>query len=77
MSTLTKKEREGLEDVFLSIHTDTQKLKKLTHLSIILIHKISVIPAKALRYKDRFASNASKLAQLFGKTGKKKKNLSK
>ena len=39
MGTLTKKEREGLEDVFLSIHTDNQKFQRLRDLSQLLIHK--------------------------------------
>ena len=29
MGVLTKNERDGLEDVFLSIHTSTDKYKKL------------------------------------------------
>jgi hypothetical protein len=39
MGTLTKKERDGLEDVFLSIHSNNQKFQKLKDLSKLLIHK--------------------------------------
>lgn len=39
MGTLTKKERDGLEDVFLSIHANNHKLQKIKDLSKLLIHK--------------------------------------
>ena len=37
MGTLTQKERDALEDVFLSIHTSTNKSKKLQNFLISML----------------------------------------
>ncbi|MDY0116411.1 MAG: hypothetical protein RBR59_02415 [Sulfurimonadaceae bacterium] len=38
-TTLTQQEREALEDVFLSIHTNKQKYEKLKEISQLLLCK--------------------------------------
>lgn len=73
MNTLTDKERNGLEDVFLSIN---KKKKTVNHHSII----VSYI---TLNYRLKYigmlkkVSKLPKLAQFFTKKTQKKKNLSK
>ncbi|MDQ1337648.1 MAG: hypothetical protein QG617_615, partial [Campylobacterota bacterium] len=44
MSALTKQERDGLEEVFLSIHTHDGRYKKMRELSsLIIASKISSV----------------------------------
>ncbi len=77
MSTLTKDERNGLEDVFLSIHTNKAKyhrLKKLVTLSLLNeIKQQYEIIIKETKYKPTLV----KFSKFFTKTEKKKKYLSK
>ena len=39
MSALTKKERDGLEDVFLSIHSHSDKYQKIKEISSLIMDK--------------------------------------
>ena len=49
MSTLTKQEKDALEDVFLSIHTGNNKYKKLKELSsFIIADEISSVLSKSI-----------------------------
>jgi len=52
MSVLSKNEREGLEDVFLSIHTHQEKYEKIKNLASLIFN-----------YK-----NSHKLKRIFTKT---------
>ncbi len=77
MSTLTKRERDGLEDVFLSIHSNSDKYEKLKKLSSLLMQKGVDFSSYKLLKRAKFGLKRSKLSLFFIKLGKKKKNLSK
>jgi len=76
MSTLTKQERDGLEDVFISIHTRTkyEKLKSLSH--IILLRSLPINCKKLLK-QATLGVKETKTPYFFLNFDKKKKNLSK
>ena len=77
MSALTKNERDGLEDVFLSIHSHTQKYKKLRELSLlIMIRKKRINPMNLLK-RAKNGLKETKLLIFLYKLSKKKKYLSK
>ena len=77
MSILTQNEREGLEEVFLSIKTSSSRYEKLKSFIVLWIgiypRKSAQKPAKALpagNFRDKLTKNFSFLAKV-------KKNLSK
>ena len=77
MGVLTKKEKDGLEDVFLSIHTSTNKYKKIKNLSAIFTGiKTALNFKKHLKHAD-YGLKETKFSQYLLKLTKKKKNLSK
>ncbi len=77
MSTLTKQERDGLEDIFLSIHTNSDKYTKLKEISSFIMSKnISLNTSKFLKVA-KIGLKESKLSQFITLFIKKKKNLSK
>lgn len=77
MSALTKNERDGLEDVFLSIHSHADKYQKLKELSSFIIHHNPPIFFTNLLKQAKHGLKKVKISQLLAKTTKKKKNLSK
>jgi len=77
MSALTKKEREGLDDVFLSIHTQRDKYKKLKEIAtLILSHETHPNLTKLLK-RAIYGLKRQKISHIWGNIAKKKKNLSK
>ena len=77
MNVLTTSERDGLEDVFLSIHTDNNKYQKIKNISTMIInHKLS-FSSNSLFKRAKFGLNELKLSHFLAKIGKKKKYLSK
>jgi hypothetical protein len=77
MSALTKQERDGLEDIFMSISTSNNKYSKLKQFSPLIISKnISLYTSKFLKMA-KLGLNESKLSQFITLFSKKKKNLSK
>ncbi|WP_297686305.1 hypothetical protein [Sulfurimonas sp.] len=77
MSTLTKQERDGLEDVFLSIHSSNDKYKKIKDLSsLIIANRISSVLSKLLK-RAKFGLKKTKSSHFFRFIDKKKKSLSK
>ena len=58
MSTLTKKEREGLNEVFLSIHTHNHRYKKIKELSKFIVCQYKIFK-KAKFSKHSFLSHRS------------------
>ncbi|WP_324171235.1 hypothetical protein [Sulfurimonas sp.] len=77
MSTLTKQERDGLEDIFLSIQTDSEKYKKIKDISSLLISTtISLNTSKFIKVA-KSGLKESKISQFLTLFIKKKKNLSK
>ena len=77
MSTLTKSERDGLEDVFMSLHSNTKKYKKIKELSSFIINsEISLSLSKLLKHA-KLGLKKSKSSNFFTFFDKKKKSLSK
>lgn len=77
MSALTKQERDGLEEVFLSIHTHDNRYKKMRELSsLIIASKISSVAAKLLK-RAKFGLKKRKTSYFLSFFDKKKKSLSK
>lgn len=77
MSTLTKKERDGLDDVFLSIHTNGGKYKKFKDLSpLIITSQISNVLSKLLK-RAILGQKKKKILNFLSYLYKKKKSLSK
>ena len=77
MSALTKNERDGLEDVFLSIHTPQAKYQKLKEISsLIMSHESSFNLVKLLKQAKQ-GLNETKLSHFLLNLTQKKKNLSK
>jgi len=77
MGTLTKSERDGLEDVFLSIHSNGARYQKLKDFSSFLVSKdISFLISKLLKHAN-IGIKIGKISNFMTILGKKKKNLSK
>ena len=77
MSTLTKQEKDALEDVFLSIQTGNNKYKKLKELSsFIIADEISSVLSKLLK-RAKFGLKKKKSSHFLSFLDKKKKSLSK
>jgi len=77
MGVLTKNERDGLEDVFLSIHTSTNKYKKIKDLSALIMTHETTLNFKQLLKQAKYGLKETKISQFLLKYSKKKKNLSK
>jgi len=77
MGVLTKNERDGLEDVFLSIHTSTDKYKKIKDLSALIMTHETTLNFKKLLKQAKYGLKETKISQFLLKYSKKKKNLSK
>jgi len=77
MSALTKKERDGLDDVFLSIHSNNNKYLKMKELSALILSPNLNFSMRTLLKRAKRRLKKSKLSYYFMYSGKKKKNLSK
>ena len=77
MSTLTKSERDGLEDVFLSIHSNHDKLKNIKELSALIIYKSSEFSVSKLIKQAKYGLKETNLSHFIPLFTKKKKSLSK
>lgn len=77
MGTLTKKERDGLDDVFLSIHTHQERYQKLRELSLLLISHNKDFNIKRLLKVAKYGLKEAKFSNFIFNLSKKKKNLSK
>jgi len=77
MSALTKNEREGLNDVFLSIHSHQEKYRKIKEISSLIMSKKSSLTIAKLMQVAKIELNDTKLLPLLAFLSKKKKNLSK
>ncbi|QOP46248.1 hypothetical protein [Sulfurimonas paralvinellae] len=76
MGALTKNERDGLEDVFLSIHS-VSRYEKLKDLSSLVISKPRTLNFKKLVKQAKHGLKETKISHFLLKIAKKKKNLSK
>jgi len=77
MGVLTKNERDGLEDVFLSIHSSTDKYSKIKYLSTLIMKHETTLNFTKLLKQAKYGLKETKLSQFLLKYSKKKKNLSK
>lgn len=77
MGTLTKKERDGLDDVFLSIHTHQARYQKLKELSALLISWQRNLKMKKLLKVAKYGFKEENFSNFILNLSKKKKNLSK
>ena len=77
MSVLSKSEREGLEDVFLSIHSNEDKLDKIKEISNLIISKSTKFSETLFTKQAKFGIKENKFLHFLNFTSKKKKNLSK
>ena len=77
MGALTKNERDGLEDVFLSIQTHQDKYQKIKDIATLLLSHKSKEQLKKLIKVAKYGLHEGKFSQFFTKMDKKKKNLSK
>ena len=77
MGALTKNERDALEDVFLSIHSHTDKYRKLKEISKLIMIKNRKLNLKKLVKRAKYGLKETKFINLLKKIIKKKKNLSK
>jgi hypothetical protein len=77
MGALTKNERDGLEDIFLSIHTQQDKYRKIKEISSLIMEHSTSINFKKLLKQAKYGLNETKISHLLLIFTKKKKNLSK
>ena len=77
MSALTKKERDGLEDIFLSIHSHTDKYQKIKEVSSLIINNNHTINFSHLLKQAKYGLKETKISHFLLYLSKKKKNLSK
>ncbi|MEA1983329.1 MAG: hypothetical protein U9N39_07285 [Campylobacterota bacterium] len=77
MSVLTKNERDGLDEVFLSIHTQSDKYQKLKEISSLILSKQSLLGTTKLLKQAEQGLKETNISQLLLHFYKKKKNLSK
>lgn len=77
MSALTKNERDGLEEVFLSIHSNEDKFQKIKELSALIISRKNDFSMAKLLKVAKYGIKESKFSQFFSFIDQKKKNLSK
>ncbi|CAI6149515.1 MAG: hypothetical protein SPLUMA1_SPLUMAMAG1_00876 [uncultured Sulfurimonas sp.] len=77
MSALTTNERDGLDEVFLSIHTHTDKYKKIKEISSLLISSKPKFNITRLIKVAKYGLKETKTTQFLLNLTKKKKNLSK
>jgi len=77
MSALTKNERDGLDEVFLSIHTHTDKYQKIKNLATLIFSHQSSFNMRRLIKVAKYGLKETKLSRFISKLSEKKKNLSK
>ena len=77
MSTLTKSERDGLDDVFLSIHSNNNNYNIIKELSTFIISKKKRFPMTKLLKQAKYRIKQRNLSHFLSFNSKKKKNLSK
>ena len=77
MSALSKSDRDGLEDVFLSIHSNQDKYQKIKDLSALIISKGNDFSMQKLLKQAKDGLKETNLTHFIAYFDKKKKNLSK
>jgi hypothetical protein len=77
MSALTKKERDGLEDVFLSIHSHADKYRKIKEASVFVFYNKKRLKITNLFKQAKYGLKETKILHFLATLSKKKKKLSK
>ena len=77
MSSLTKIERDALEDIFLSIEYKPKKYQKFKEISSLIIYLNSLINVQKLYKGAKYGLKEIKKMHILDYFSKKKKNLSK
>jgi len=77
MGALTKNERDGLDDVFLSIQSREDKYDKMKYLATLLLSHETANSVSKLYNRAKLGLKETKLSYFFRQYSKKKKNLSK
>ncbi|QSZ42490.1 hypothetical protein GJV85_10335 [Sulfurimonas aquatica] len=77
MSVLTKNERDGLEEVFLSINSHRSRYQKLKEISSLIMKQQSSIDFNKLLKQAKHGIKEAKKSNFILNITKKKKNLSK
>jgi hypothetical protein len=76
MGTLTKKERDGLDDVFLSIH-NASKLERIKNISTLIFSNFTSHNITKGLKQAKYGLRERKITHFLLNLTKKKKNLSK
>jgi len=77
MSVLSKNERDGLDDVFLSIHSNMDKYQKIKEISALIISSKDKFSIQKLLKQANYGLKETRFTNLMIYFDKKKKNLSK
>lgn len=77
MSALTKKERDGLDDVFMSIHSNNKKYQKLKDISSLIMSREHKFSMQTLLEQAKQGLKETNLSHFLAYIAKKKKFLSK
>jgi phosphoribosyl-AMP cyclohydrolase len=77
MSTLTKNERDGLEEVFLSIQTNKQRYEKMKEISSLIVSRSNSFNMLKLLIQAKNSLKETKISHFVDYLSKKKKKLSK
>ena len=77
MATLTQTERDGLDDIFLSIDSNQDKYQRLKEISSLIFSSRETLAVSNLLKRAKYGLNETKLTALLTFFNKKKKNLSK
>lgn len=77
MGALTKNERDGLEEVFLSIHSNNEKYQKIKDISNLIISRENRYWVNTLVKQVKYGLKETNISHLIAYIGKKKKYLSK
>ena len=77
MSALTKKERDGLDEVFMSIHSNNNKYQKLKDISSLIISREHRFSMPTLLEQAKQGLKETNFSHFLAYIAKKKKFLSK
>ncbi len=77
MGALTKNERDGLEEVFLSIHSGYEKYQKIKYISALIMSKGNTISVNTLIKRAKYGLKETNISHFIAYITKKKKYLSK
>jgi hypothetical protein len=77
MGTLTKNERDGLEEVFMSIHSHSNKYQNLKELSTLIMSRRVRFSVSTFVKQVKYGVKETNLSHFLSYISKKKKYLSK